>query len=102
MRLLNKVICKLVHAGRCWNSKLCKDMAAFGFERIKAGPCLSRKFADNGELNRVVVVYVDDILAHAKDQATMERFAAELRRNFKLKNMIDTSFFKAANRLKSG
>ena len=36
-----------------------------------------RKVVD-GEAEMVVVVHVDDILAHAKDQATMDRFAAEL------------------------
>ncbi|CAN0478467.1 unnamed protein product [Ascophyllum nodosum] len=40
----------------------------------------------------VVVVYVDDILAHAKDQATMDRFAAELGQKFKLKDMGDDGY----------
>ena len=41
----------------------------------------------DGEVERVVVVHVDDILAHAKDQATTERFTAELGRKLKLKDM---------------
>ena len=41
----------------------------------------------------VVVVHVDDILAHTKDQATMERFAAELERKFKLKSMGDANYY---------
>ena len=36
-----------------------------------------RKVVD-GEVEIMIVVHVDDILAHAKDQATVERFAAEL------------------------
>ena len=40
----------------------------------------------------VVVVHLDDILAHAKDQATMNIFAAELGRKFKLKDMGDAGY----------
>ena len=73
---LNKAIYGLVQAGRCWNNKLCDDMTAIGFEQAKADPCVFRKVVD-GEAEMVVVVHVDDILAHAKDQATMDRFVAE-------------------------
>ena len=41
----------------------------------------------------VVVAHVDDILAHAKDQATMDRFAAELGQKFKLKDMCDAGYY---------
>ena len=95
------MVCQLEHAGRCWNSKFCEDITAFEFDQLKADPYVSRK-ADNGELDIVVVVDVDDILAHAKDEATTERFAAELGRKIKLKDMGDTSFFGGANPLKSG
>ncbi|CAN0174703.1 unnamed protein product, partial [Ascophyllum nodosum] len=47
----------------------------------------------DGEAEMVVVVHVDDILAHAKDQATMNRFAAELGRKFKLKDMGDAEYY---------
>ena len=33
------------------------------------------------------------MLAHAKDQGTMERFAAELGRKFKLKDMGDAKYY---------
>ena len=79
---LNKAIYGLVQAGRCWNNKFCDDMTAIGFEQAKVDPCVFRKVVD-GEAEMVVVVHVDDILAHAKDQATMNRFAAELGRKFK-------------------
>ena len=89
---LNKAIYGLVQAGRCWNNKVCDDMTTIGFEQAKANPCVFRKVVD-GEAEMVVVVHVDDILAHAKDQATMDRFAAELRQKFKLKNMGDTGYY---------
>ena len=41
----------------------------------------------------VVVVHVDDILAHAKDQTAMDRFAAELGQKFKLKDMGDAGYY---------
>ena len=89
---LNKAIYGLVLAGRCWNNKLCNDMTAIGFEQAKADPCEFRKVVD-GEAEMVVVVQVDNILAHAKDQATMDGFAAELGQKFKLKNMNDAGYY---------
>ena len=74
VRRLNKAIYGLVQAGRCWNNKFC-DMTAIGFEHARVDPCVFRKVVD-GEAEMVVVIHVDDILAHAKDQATMDRFAA--------------------------
>ncbi|CAM9274331.1 unnamed protein product [Ascophyllum nodosum] len=41
----------------------------------------------------VMAVHVDDILAHAKDQTTMERFAAEFGRKFKVKDMGDAKYY---------
>ena len=89
---LNKAIYGLVQAGRCWNNKFCDDMTAIGFEQEKADPCVSRKVV-NGEAEMVVVVHVDGILAHAKDQETMDRFAAELEQKFKLKDMGDSGYY---------
>ena len=70
------------------NNKFCDDMTAIGFEQAKADPCVFRKVVD-GEAEMVVVVHVDDVLAQAKDRATMARFAAELGQEFKLKDMGD-------------
>ena len=89
---LNKVIYGLVQAGRCRNNKVCDGMAAIGFEPAKADPCVFRKVVD-GEAEMVVVVHVDDILTHAKDQAMMVRFASELRQKFKLKDMGDAGYY---------
>ena len=89
---LNKAIYGLVQVGRCWNNKFCDDMTAIGFEQAKADPCVFRKVVD-GEAEMAVVVYVDDILAHAKDQATMDRFAAKLGQKFKLKDMGDAGYY---------
>ena len=89
---LNKAIYGLVQAGRCWNNKFCDDMTAIGFEQEKADPCVFRKVV-NGEAEMVVVVHVDDILAHAKDQATMDRFSTELGQKFKLKDMGDAGYY---------
>ena len=89
---LNKAIYGLVQAGRGWNNKFCDDLTAIGFEQAKADPCVFRKVVD-GEAEMVVVVHVDDILAHAKDQATMNRFAAELGQKLKLKDMGDAGYY---------
>ena len=47
----------------------------------------------NDEAEMVMVVHVDDILAHAKDQATMDRFVADLGQKFKLKDMGDAGYY---------
>ena len=67
-------------------------MTAIGFEQAKADPCVFRKVVD-GETDMVVVVHVDGILAHAKDQATMDRFEAELGQKSKLKYMGDAGYY---------
>ena len=67
-------------------------MAVIGFEQAKADPCVFRKVVD-GEAEMVVVVHVDGILAHAKDQATMDRFGAELGQKFKLEDMDDAGYY---------
>ena len=99
--LLNRMICGLVQVGRCWNSKLCDDMTTIGFEQSKVDTCVFRK-VDDGKVEMVVIVHVDDILAQVKDQAMMERFAAKLENKFKLKDMGGTSFFGSVNPLKNG
>ncbi|CAN0246531.1 unnamed protein product, partial [Ascophyllum nodosum] len=90
--LVNKAIHGLVQAGRCWNNKFCDDMTAVEFEQAKTDPCVFRNVVE-GEAEMVVVVHVDDILAHAKDQATVDRFAAELGHKFKLKEMGDAGYY---------
>ena len=92
MGRLNKAIYGLVQAGRCWSNKFCDDMTVIGFEPAKANPCVFRKVID-GEGGMVVVVHVDDVLAHAKRQATVDRFAAELVQKFKLKDMGDAGYY---------
>ena len=74
------------------NNKFCDDMTAIGFEQAKADPCVFRKVVDS-EAEMVVVVHVDDILAHAKGKATMDRFVVELRQKFKLKDMGDAGYY---------
>ena len=56
------------------------------FEHSDTDRRLFRKF-DDGEVDMVVFMHVDDILAHA--QATMERFAAELGVKFRVKSMVE-------------
>ena len=93
---LNKAIYGHVQAGKCWNNKFCDDMTAIGFEQPKADQCVFRKVVD-GEAEMVVVVHVDDIFSHAKDQGTMHRFAAELGQKFKLKDMGDAGYYRGCH-----
>ena len=47
-------------------------MTAIGFEQAKADSCVFRKVVDSEAEMVVVVVPVDGILVHVKDQATMD------------------------------
>ena len=96
---LNKAIYGLVQAWRCRNNKFCDDMTTIGFEQAKTDPCVFRKVV-GGKAEMVAVVHVDGILANAKDQATMDRFAAELGQKFKLKGMTTpgTTYHTTRNR----
>ena len=89
---LNKAIYRLVEAGRCWNNKFCEDKTAIGFEQAKADSCVFRKVV-NDEAEMVVVVHVRRHCCHAKDQATVDRFAAELGQKFKVKDMGDAGYY---------
>ena len=80
MGLLNKIY-GLVQAGRCLFNIFCDK-----FEQSEPYRRVFRKFND-GEVDMVVFVHVDDILAHA--QVTMERFASELGEKFKVKSMVE-------------
>ena len=74
--VLNKIYW-LVQAEKCRFNNFRNGRTAIGFEQSEADSCVFRKF-DNGEVEMVVVVHVNDNLGHAKGQATMKRFATEL------------------------
>ena len=93
MGLLNKIY-GLVQAGRCLFSIFCDDR----LKQLEGDPRVFRKF-DDGEVEMVIVVYyVDDVLAHAKDQAPMERFAAGLGGKFTVKSMVEKFGVEKASR----
>ena len=98
--LLNKAIYGLVQVRRCWNSKFCDDMTAVEFEQSKTDPCVFRE-VDDGEVEMVVVVRMDEIFAHVKHQSVMKRFTAELGRKFE--NISDAKYYRRVPTLsKSG
>ena len=76
MRLLNKIYGFVQTGKRCSFNKFRDDRTAIGFEQSEADSRVFRKF-DDGEVVMVVVGHVENIFAHAKDQATAEWFAAE-------------------------
>ena len=90
MGLLNKIY-RLVQAGRCLFNIVCDDE----FEQPEADRCVFRKF-DDGEVEMMMFVHVDDILSHA--QATTERFAAELGEKFNLKSTVETYIVEKTSR----
>ena len=85
--LLNKIY-GLVQAERCWFNNVRYDRTTIGFEQSEVDPCVFRKFHE-GEVEILVVVHVDDILARAKYQATIEWFAAELGGKFEVNSTVE-------------
>ena len=81
MELLDKIY-GFVQAERCLFYIFCDDK----FEQSEADRRVPHKF-DSGEVEIVVSMHVDNILAYA--QATMERFAAKLEEKFKVKSMVE-------------
>ena len=77
MGLLNKIY-GLVQAGGCLFNIICDDK----FDQPEADQRVFRKF-DEGEVETVVFVQMDDILAHA--QAKMESSPLSLEERFKVK-----------------
>lgn len=51
---LNKSICGLFQAGRCWNLKITNDLKTLGLEQSPADPCVFRNVV--GEEGQVVAV----------------------------------------------
>ena len=90
MGLLNKIY-RFVQARRCLFNIFCEDK----FEQPEAYRRVFRKF-DDIEVEMVVFMHVDDILAHA--QATMERFVAELGEKFKMKSVVEIGVEKTSKR----
>ena len=70
-----------VQAVRCLFNVLCNK-----FEQSEADRLVHCKF-DNGEVEMVVFLHMDDIIALV--QATMERFAAELGEKFKVMSRVE-------------
>ena len=78
---MNKIY-GLIQVGKCLFNIFCDDK----FEKPETDPRVFRKL-DDGEVEMVVFMPVDDILAHA--QATMKGFATELGEKFKVKSMAE-------------
>ena len=83
MKLLSKIY-GLVQAGRYLFYMFCGDRS----DQSQADPRVFRTF-DDGEVKIVVVMFMDNILAHA--QGTMDRLATELGGKFNAKSMVEKS-----------
>ena len=81
MGLLNNIY-GLVQAGRCLFNIFCDDK----FEQSEADRRVFHT-SDDREVEMVIFLRVDDILAHA--QATMERFVIELGEKFQVKSIVE-------------
>ena len=79
---LLRTVYGLVDSGDCRN-RFCND--------ITASPWVFCKVVD-GKWEMLAVVYVDDILVHAKDQAVIDRFMYELRQKFEVNDMGDARY----------
>ena len=59
---LNKALYGLKQAGREWNARLNKELLQIGFRRLLSEPCIYVKHSEDGKVNCMLSVYVDDKL----------------------------------------
>ena len=82
MRLLNQIY-GFIQAEKCLFNIICDDR----FRQSEADRRVFHKFDDGEEVEMVVFVHVDDILAHA--QATMGGSLLSLEARFEVKSMVE-------------
>lgn len=85
---LRKALYGLVQAPRNWNDQLVQTLLAMGFERYVGDPCVLRKLDANGNVELLLIVWVDDILVTGnKDTHVMQEFINKLGQRYKVKDL---------------
>ncbi|CAI5768508.1 Retrovirus-related Pol polyprotein from transposon TNT 1-94 [Podarcis lilfordi] len=88
---LHKSIYGLRQSARNWNMCLHEALEELGFKRSVADSCLYLK--GSGETQEVILVFVDDILMMSQTSEQMQKFARELGKRFKLKQLGDVKSY---------
>ena len=93
------MVCKLVkslyglkQAPRQWFSKLTSALLAYGFQQSKADYTLFTKHCDNGDF-LVILIYVDDMILAATNEAAMTTLKQYLHSKFHMKDLGVLSYF---------
>lgn len=79
---LNKAIYGLKQAGLKWNETITSYLISIGFKQSDNDPCLFLSIDENGKLQGMIVLYVDDILLSCKTQGQLEDVRNKLTKRF--------------------
>ena len=88
---LNKSLYGLKQSGRNWNNMLDMYLKNEGFEQSQADPCVYQRSGDDSKV--VIIVWVDDIIIAASDEATLQSVKHSLSSRFKMKDLGKLSWF---------
>src|SRR5262249_12969305 len=87
---LQRSICGLKQASRCWNLRFDEAVKEFGFIKNEDEPCVYKKIS--GSTVVFVVLYVDDILLIGNDIPTLQNIKSWLGKCFSMKDLGDSAY----------
>jgi hypothetical protein len=88
---LNKSLYGLKQSGRNWNNVLHDFLVNIGFEQSFADQCLYTRYKDNIKI--ILIIYVDDIILAASNNAVLDDVKISLCNRFKMKDLGKLSWF---------
>lgn len=88
--LLKKALYGLRQAGRCWNTRINKELLNFGAKKSTADPCVYSK--GSGKNLLLISVYVDDFLVASPDRNEITKFGQYLSNIFEVTDLGTVSY----------
>lgn len=82
---LNKGLYGLRQAARCWFEKFTDTLKTLHFQQGQVDSCVFWKDTNQGRL--FVIIYVDDVLAGAQHQHTIDEFKTDLKSMIEIRDM---------------
>lgn len=83
--LLHKSLYGLKQAPKLWHDTLAQHLTVDqGLQQARSAPCVYVQRDDDGSVNAVILVYVDDIIPAGKTQGIVDEFKRKLAARFKI------------------
>ena len=89
---LQKAMYDLVHAGLSCSKPFSAELAARGFERCQANPCVFRQVL-RGKVIVIIVIYVDELLVASETMRDEEQAINDLQSCFPTKDLGEAGFY---------